>query len=637
MIGVRKFDMKKKSIVFFGIVCLCIILFIIGVNLDRNNINSLPETNLELNKLVNNGYEIDGSHYLNIVGDANLTYEDIDTYIQCISIMLAKEAEEDIHVQVYYSNGDHGYNEITSKSGIIAKGDKKVCISMGNEVADLRLDITYNQGNAFDLDEIIINETSQVRADTNAVLFKKYMYSGVILIIVIAFLSIFVYKLKEEYIYVTMGMLIGLIYLVSITPLSPPDEAHHYQTAYKLSNVLMLKWNSIDYGNETDFQYDGFVGHKNVKTGYSRLLEDGFKVQKNQGKQITIPKPNNLYYPIMYLPQAIGITIARIFHGNINCLFYLGRLCNLMFFVACMYIAMRKIPILKMALFVIGMFPMTIQQAASMSYDSFINGMSFILIAYLIAAIYEKGQLSQKEYICIAVTTVLLAPAKSVYSLVFILAFLIPKERFKSNKDYWIKMVAIIGIMLMVLGVVSLSQVSNVVNTSNRVSWDGGKTYSLAFIFENPVQTIKIFLMTLRRFLGEWFFELVGYRLSGLSLKLNEGLIVAYLAIIVLASIRNREQQLILEKKNQALNIIVICGIGVAVMLSMFLAWTSNTMPVILGVQGRYFIPIVPLVCCLINNNYITLEKNIDKFLIIMSVILQIACIQQILVYTITV
>jgi uncharacterized membrane protein len=44
-------------------------------------------------------------------------------------------------------------------------------------------------------------------------------------------------------------------------------------------------------------------------------------------------------------------------------------------------------------------------------------------------------------------------------------------------------------------------------------------------------------------------------------------------------------------------------------MLAMFLAWTSDTSPVIEGIQGRYFIPIVPLVLFSIKNRYAITQK----------------------------
>ena len=48
----------------------------------------------------------------------------------------------------------------------------------------------------------------------------------------------------------------------------------------------------------------------------------------------------------------------------------LARWCNLAFFAVCVWWCMKKLPFGKMALAVIALFPMTIQQCNSFSYDA---------------------------------------------------------------------------------------------------------------------------------------------------------------------------------------------------------------------------------------------------------------------------
>ncbi|MCW1940777.1 DUF2142 domain-containing protein [Bacillus anthracis] len=60
------------------------------------------------------------------------------------------------------------------------------------------------------------------------------------------------------------------------------------------------------------------------------------------------------------------------------------------------------------------------------------------------------------------------------------------------------------------------------------------------------------------------------------------------------------------------------CSISVIllVMLSIYMTWTTVGFPYVVGIQGRYFIPIIPLILLLIQQHFkIKVEKpNIDIF-----------------------
>lgn len=189
-------------------------------------------------------------------------------------------------------------------------------------------------------------------------------------------LIVFIYKLCVEKIFAVLAGGLGFLYLITITPLSVPDEPYHYQSAYWCSNMLLFQWDRAEYGNSADFDYYGFVGHHNASSGYARILED-IRGPFEEGEEILIPAPRGLGYFVEYLPQAFGIALARITNQNFVRTFLLGRLFNLLFYTGCLYFAVKRIPKFKVTLGLIGIMPMSLHQAASFSCDSFINGTSF--------------------------------------------------------------------------------------------------------------------------------------------------------------------------------------------------------------------------------------------------------------------
>lgn len=85
-----------------------------------------------------------------------------------------------------------------------------------------------------------------------------------------------------------------------------------------------------------------------------------------------------------YLPQAIGIFIAKLFDMNVIWMLWLGRIFNLIFYAGLISLAIKKAPVLKIPLLCVACLPISIYQAASVSIDSMIIGLGILTIAYFI-------------------------------------------------------------------------------------------------------------------------------------------------------------------------------------------------------------------------------------------------------------
>ena len=83
-----------------------------------------------------------------------------------------------------------------------------------------------------------------------------------------------------------------------------------------------------------------------------------------------------------YLPQAIGVFIAKLLDLNVIWMLWLASICNLVVYSAIVSFAIRKTPIFKVPLFVTACIPLAVFQAASPSIDSIIYSVSILLIAY---------------------------------------------------------------------------------------------------------------------------------------------------------------------------------------------------------------------------------------------------------------
>ena len=435
------------------------------------------------------------------------------------------------------------------------------------------------------------------RIDTNDDLarllgFRTTILAGVAIVGLI-FIVLTICKVKLEWLFLAVALGIGLLYMFAMTPFSVPDEHVHYINTTHLTSRLVGPTNTT-FSRESDFDYSELVAHYNAPNAYLRLLDEGIRSVESEHSAST--QVSYITYPIMFLPQAIGITLGRLLQLNFFGLFYLGRLFNLLLFVTCGVAAIRAVKDFKLPIFIICILPMTIHQAASLSPDSFINGVAILFLAYLIRLTYEKDEWSLKDIAILALTGILLSPSKNVYFIIVLLIFFAAPYRFgwKNAKGYLLA-AGVIASCVAVILLFNLAGIQRTLTPGDIERWHGGTNYTTAFIFENPVEFIKIILRTVQMFYEWYFFSLFGMELAGLTLVLPKWYIIVFMVVFVISVLYGEKDSWVPKWLHKVI-FLKICGLVVLVsMIGMFLSWTPDTHPFILGVQGRYFIPLLPL------------------------------------------
>ena len=62
----------------------------------------------------------------------------------------------------------------------------------------------------------------------------------------------------------------------------------------------------------------------------------------------------------------------------------------------------------------------------------------------------------------------------------------------------------------------------------------------------------------------------------------------------------------------------VLCCLSVGLVIGgMWLGWTPQSDELIGGVQGRYFLPVLPMTICIFQNSLLSLKRCIDKEIMI--------------------
>ncbi len=436
---------------------------------------------------------------------------------------------------------------------------------------------------------------------------------------------------KAEKLFLVIAIPLGIIYLFMMVPLAIPDEQVHYQTAYEISSTFLFR---PGMANPEHFDYTGLGGHYNMTSGFARVAEELFAPLKS-GEETALAFHYEASYPLMYLPQALGLAIGRLLDGNFIRIFLTGRLFNLLFYALCVYWAIRLTPKYKTLFVLVGSMPMALHQAASFSYDAFNIGGTLLLLALVFRAADQKGPITIKEFGLIALTGLLLIPAKPTNCPLVLVYLLIPGERFTSKKQRWLW---ILGAWAVTAGAAALFQLGGISSVAGSgptaTNWEGKQNYTIAYAMANPAETVKIYVNTVKRYGSELFYQMFGSVLAGQTMAIPGRYIKIYLLMMILCVLRRENQEATVTWKSR----VIFLGSGALIVLltmtTMFLAWTSVGERTIQGLQGRYFIPcLLPALLCL-ENSVIRAHKDVNRFAMTVCVIMQMGIIMEVLLRT---
>ena len=305
-----------------------------------------------------------------------------------------------------------------------------------------------------------------------------------------------------------------------------------------------------------------------------------------------------LYAPTSYLPQAVGIRIADLFTDRPMVLAYAGRIANMLMFGLFFFFAIRLTPVGKNFLVLLGLVPVNIQSANSMSADALALALTVALAAFVLAMRYkQKEVMSRRQLIWMYVLTGFLCLCKVVYMPFCLLLFLIPKERFKSRKNYWFHVVCA-GAVILILSFGWLAIASRYLCESQ----PGVDTAAqLVGILKDPAAFVLTFVRSLDNFGVTYLTEMIGSNLGWLNIPVCALLAMGYLLVLVLQVSGNDDMsgiRLDLPVKS------ILGGVSLLVFALIFVTlygqWTAYGYDKILGVQGRYFLPLLfPLILAL--------------------------------------
>ncbi|HLZ14432.1 MAG TPA: DUF2142 domain-containing protein, partial [Candidatus Saccharimonadales bacterium] len=351
-------------------------------------------------------------------------------------------------------------------------------------------------------------------------------------------------RISPSRFFLVCALVFGLSFLIFTPPFNVPDEQAHFFRAYQISEGSFvakkipqgvggyLPWNLLTTANTLIGDMPGNPTHK---ANVPAILQH-FSVPLNPRQRGNVHFENTaLYSPLMYAPAAVGMKIASLFGASPLVFFYVGRLCTFAAWLGLVYLAIRMLPRAKWVLVVLGLSPMALFQAASLSADAITMGFCLLTIAWFVRLAMQESPLSRKQWAATLLLACCMGFIKQPYGLVALIFALLPAARFTSKRQWFAGVGSILGVLMAPFLVwASISQrlyvqspfLTNVVLDPHA---------QLQFVLHHPVSYAHVALFThLSPFSDDLFRQFVGV-FGWLDTPLPWWTVLAYLFCILLA------------------------------------------------------------------------------------------------------
>lgn len=301
---------------------------------------------------------------------------------------------------------------------------------------------------------------------------------------------------------------------------------------------------------------------------------------------------NTGFYPVHnYFPQALCMFLVRCITRNRLAIFYAARVGAWLVTLLVLYAAIRRTPVGKNAILLVALTPISLQELSSASADGMTIAFVCAFVAHVLDLCRRQQRMTHGEDVRLFLLAFCAATFKMMYCPFVLLLCAVPAECFGGEKRKRAVVTAMIGgIVALILGWGLLCKLNYAGDTAAQA---GNILTQASLMVREPFRYGMTFLRTLMIQLDDHLVQMTGRWLSWYNIEIPSGVYVGYLLLFFAAM--TRETGLCRAQERLRLLFAAMCSACVIIIFtSLYLWWTPQGYPEILGVQGRYFLPLVP-------------------------------------------
>lgn len=433
-----------------------------------------------------------------------------------------------------------------------------------------------------------------------------------ILVFIIGAFCLCYYSQNEDNLH-KVAFIIILLFGITCVFLTPINDVSDEQEHFVRSEIVSTGQISTDYVSIPNTTVNGYktitsvtlLGENAGKNVFNTNVDDS-KIDYNPSYFNSAFSQNPFY---SYLPQGIGVFLAKILDLNCIWMLWLGRLFNLLVYAGIISLAIRKTPILKFPMLIVSILPLAIYQAASLSVDGMFASFGILAFAYFLY-FYKTPNIKWTDLGIFYGSIILSGLLKSPFLALSLLIFLVPNNHFESKYQNIVSKLLVI--VTLVIGIAWSSYSTSVLGNSWRGEFFANKHVDAKeqanYLISHPTFALERFSNIFTQFptVVERFF----YFSNDVRDYSSPMLAILYMIFfIILSLIYPLEEKFNIKKRFEGLLIGALIYIGVIGV--QYLTWSSvGAESVINGVFSRYFIPLLIFVPFIINTDFFEYDKE---------------------------
>ena len=413
-------------------------------------------------------------------------------------------------------------------------------------------------------------------------------------------------------VFIVLSAVFGSGIIAAAPPLRGPDESQHFLRAIGIAqgdvipsmrNAAGHKGILLPLSFHRDFSvFDSWQStDRGDRFSYRRVFE-AYRLDESepippasQGERIFVPYAGSEgYSPAAYVPQAAAAALARAADLGFLPTFYLMRIAGFAAMSAVVAYAIALTPALRWAFVAIAMLPSSIYGRAVINADAAAFAYGLLIVAMFLRAASGAagpGSWSRSGWM------VLCALSKPPN-----LAFALLEGMRAAPKRMWrTPLTSALAVLPAIAAVVVWTTVSSadvaswrLVELTGRVPQEFEPAWKLRFMLAHPLDFPSALLGTLQsRNLVEYWRQMIG--VLGLFDTVLRPWIYSVVGLLLAATFVSPLG--VAERAWCGLAaVITALAYCFAVVLIFYLVWTPTRAAEIWGVQGRYFVPVLPLI-----------------------------------------
>lgn len=445
-------------------------------------------------------------------------------------------------------------------------------------------------------------------------------------------------KDKIENIFLNFAIPIGLMYAIFMMPTYTPDAGAHIWKAYELSEgIFITKIN--DEGESLTTVPKALTSYgESILTKYSVLNESkNDELVTDYNTTVDVNTPAKGYFSLFYVIYAVAFLISRTLSLNMIIGLFLARILNYILVLVLGYISIKKIPFGKILLAVYLMIPMMLQQATAISVDSLMNAIIIFFISYILSLMFNNENLKKKEIIILLVLSAFIGLSKVTYIPLLGLGLILLIRK----KDLSLKKKILFSVLAVIVCLGSMFALSRATSGfTNNKSIEAyleeagvNSQEQINGIIRNPVHYLKVLYNNFKINGTYYLYSCIGEYMGWLTIMSPIQYVYLYIAVLFAAIFVENNSE-VLNKKEKIWTFMLALLMDLLIVTGLYIEWSKVNDLIVLGVQGRYFLPvtILMLLCLCQKENYIKI-KNPNIVMLVCSSLVNLLFIKQIILF----